>query len=100
MLAKPSPDAEYLRRGVRRFRTEVFPQKRELFEKLAEKQLPRALFLTCGDSRIDPEALTSSAPGEIFVERTPGNIVPIYSQAAAVGVSASIEYSIAVLGVK
>jgi carbonic anhydrase len=100
MRAQRSPGAEYLRRGVHRFRTEIFPSKRELYQRLADKQVPNALFLTCGDSRIDPEALTSSAPGEIFVERTPGNIVPIYSQAAAVGVSASIEYSIAVLGVK
>jgi carbonic anhydrase len=93
-----APD-NYLREGVRRFRNEVFPAKRELFESLAEKQIPKALFLTCGDSRIDPCALTSTEPGEIFVERTPGNIVPLYSDDAAVGVSASIEYAIAVLGV-
>src|SRR6516162_7998808 len=94
-----APD-NYLREGVRRFRNEVFPAKRELFESLAEKQIPKALFLTCGDSRIDPCALTSTEPGEIFVERTPGNIVPLYSDDAAVGVSASIEYSVVVLGVK
>jgi carbonic anhydrase len=91
---------DYLRNGVHRFRTETFPNKRELYEKLAEKQVPHALFITCGDSRIDPSALTSTEPGEVFVERTPGNIVPIYSHAAAVGVSASIEYSIVALGVK
>ena len=67
---------------------------------LAEKQKPLALFITCGDSRIDPSALTSTEPGEIFVERTPGNIVPIYNDDAAVGVSASIEYSVVVLGVR
>jgi len=100
MPAKSAADADYLRRGVHRFRTVIFPKKRELYKKLAEKQVPHALFLTCGDSRIDPEALTSAAPGEIFVERTPGNIVPVYSEAAAVGVSASIEYSIVALGVK
>jgi carbonic anhydrase len=99
-MSRQAVDADYLRSGVRHFRTEVFPKKRELYERLAEKQLPQALFLTCGDSRIDPSALTSTGPGEVFVERTPGNIVPIYSQAAAVGVSASIEYSIVVLGVK
>lgn len=93
-------DIEYLRQGVHRFRYEVFPGKRALFEQLAERQRPHALFLTCGDSRIDPSALTSTEPGDIFVERTPGNIVPIYSKDAAVGVSASIEYSVVILGVK
>jgi carbonic anhydrase len=89
----------HLREGVHHFRTVTFPQNRELYEDLAEKQVPHTLFLTCGDSRIDPCALTNASPGEIFVERTPGNVVPLYSDAAAVGVSASIEYSIVVLNV-
>jgi len=89
-----------IRDGVLRFRTEIFPQRRELYARLAEKQKPLALFLTCGDSRIDPCLLTGTDPGDIFVERTPGNIVPIYSENTSVGVSASIEYSVAVLGVE
>jgi carbonic anhydrase len=100
MTARTATEADYLRRGVHRFRTEIFPGKRVLYEQLAEKQVPHALFLTCGDSRIDPEALTSAGPGEIFVERTPGNIVPLYSESTAVGVAASIEYSVVMLGVK
>lgn len=100
MPVQIAADTDYLRRGVHLFRNEVFPAMRELYETLAEKQLPDALFLTCGDSRIDPSALTSTEPGQIFVERTPGNIVPIYSDEVAVGVSASIEYSVVVLGVK
>jgi len=100
MAVQKASDIDYLRRGVHRFRSETFPSKRELYLNLAEKQRPLALFLTCGDSRIDPSALTSTEPGEIFVERTPGNIVPIYSDEAAVGVSASIEYSVVVLGVR
>ena len=99
MPAQIAADLDYLRQGVHRFRNEVFPAKRELYERLAEKQIPHALFLTCGDSRIDPSALTSTDPGEIFVERTPGNIVPFYSDNVAVGVSASIEYAVVVLGV-
>jgi carbonic anhydrase len=91
---------ETILRGVQDFRTTVFPHKRELFEGLAEKQVPLALFITCGDSRIDPSLLTGTAPGEIFVERTPGNIVPIYQEDVSVGVSASIEYAVAVLEVK
>jgi carbonic anhydrase len=91
---------ETILRGVHDFRRIVFPQKREIYESLAEKQVPLALFITCGDSRIDPSLLTGTEPGEIFVERTPGNIVPVYDQDVSVGVSASIEYAVAVLGVK
>jgi carbonic anhydrase len=90
---------ERIREGVRRFRRKVFPERRALYESLAEKQKPIALFLTCGDSRIDPSLLTGTDPGEIFVERTPGNIVPIYDESTRVGTSASIEYAVAVLGV-
>ena len=95
-----SGELDYLKEGVRRFRTVIFPKMRNLYERLAEKQTPYALFLTCGDSRIAPALLTNTNPGRIFVERTPGNIVPVYDETASVGVSASIEYSIAVLGVR
>jgi carbonic anhydrase len=78
-----------IREGVRRFQREVFPQRRSVYEDLAATQTPTALFITCGDSRIDPEMLTQSGPGEIFVERNPGNIVPVYERSAKVGVSAS-----------
>ncbi len=91
---------DLIKEGVRRFRTEIFPSKRNLYESLAEKQKPYALFLTCGDSRIEPSLLTGTEPGEIFVERTPGNIVPIYDDSTSVGVSASIEYAVAVLEVE
>jgi carbonic anhydrase len=90
---------DVLREGVRRFRTEEFPRQRAMFEELAERQRPFALFLTCGDSRIDPLLLTGANPGQLFVERTPGNIVPIYKDDVAVGVSASIEYAVTVLRV-
>lgn len=89
-----------IREGVRRFRSVIFPAMRELYESLAEKQKPHTLFLTCGDSRIEPSLLTGTEPGQIFVERTPGNIVPVYDETASVGVSASIEYAVSVLGVK
>src|SRR3954468_7323268 len=91
---------ELIRQGVQRFRSTVFSERRELYESLAEKQVPFALFLTCGDSRVDPSLLTGTEPGQIFVERTPGNIVPIYDENVNVGVSASIEYAVAVLGVQ
>jgi carbonic anhydrase len=84
--------------GVRHFQKKVFPRQRKLFRQLAGKQKPTALFLTCADSRLDPNMITNTDPGILFVERNPGNIVPVYS-GESVGVSASIEYSVAVLGV-
>lgn len=88
-----------LGQGVERFRSRVFPARRALFEKLARAQRPRALFITCADSRIVPSLITHTGPGDLFIERNPGNIVPVYS-GASVGVSASIEYAVAALGVE
>lgn len=79
--------------GVRIFRTRIFPKRRHLFEALAQGQEPEALFITCADSRIVASLITHTQPGRLFVERNPGNIVPIYSE-ESVGVSASIEYAV------
>jgi carbonic anhydrase len=85
-------------RGVSRFQRNVYPQHRELFQKLAEGQRPSALFITCADSRIDPCLLTQTKPGELFICRVIGNIVPVYPDAVG-GVSATIEYAVGALGV-
>ncbi len=90
---------EAMARGIGRFRREVFPQHRLEFESLADAQQPKALFLTCADSRIVPSMITQTGPGELFVERNPGNIAPIYS-GEAVGVSASIEYAVTALKIR
>jgi len=90
---------EELGHGVHRFRTHVFPSRRSLFQRLAAAQEPKALFLTCADSRIVPSLITHTGPGELFIERNPGNIVPVYEE-ISVGVSASIEYAITALGAK
>ena len=87
---------ETMTSGIGRFRRDVFPRRQELFECLASAQQPKALFLTCADSRIVPSMITQTGPGELFFERSPGNIAPIYS-GEAVGVSASIEYAITAL---
>ena len=89
---------ERLAEGVLKFQREVFPLERERYEALAKGQKPEALFITCADSRIDAETITQRQPGEMFVERNPGNLVPVYS-AESVGETASIEYAIDVLGV-
>jgi carbonic anhydrase len=84
--------------GVSRFQKEVYPQNQDLFEKLAVGQRPEALFITCADSRIDPCLLTQTKPGELFICRVIGNIVPPYPDAVG-GVSATIEYAVGVLRV-
>ncbi len=84
--------------GVVKFQREVFPQKKALFEKLSHGQVPEALFITCSDSRIATNMITQTEPGELFVCRNPGNIVPPY-KANAGGVTASIEYAVDVLKV-
>ncbi len=84
--------------GVSRFQKDVYPQHRDLFERLALGQRPEALFITCADSRIDPCLLTQTKPGELFICRVIGNIVPPYPGAIG-GVSATVEYAAAVLRV-
>ncbi|MEU9160839.1 carbonic anhydrase [Streptomyces sp. NPDC048424] len=84
--------------GVARFRREVFPAKAELFARLAGTHRPTTLFIGCSDARVVPELITQSEPGELFVVRTAGNLVPAYAPGPD-GVTASIEYAVAVLGV-
>ena len=90
---------EKVLRGLRRFQKRVYPKNRELFERLALGQRPEVLFITCADSRIDPCLLTQTKPGELFICRVIGNIVPRYPRAVG-GVSATIEYAVGVLEVK
>src|SRR5579862_7822882 len=84
--------------GLKRFQKRVYPKNRDLFQKLALWQRPEALFITCSDSRIDPVMLTQTKPGELFISRVIGNIVPRYPRTIG-GVSATIEYAVGVLGV-
>jgi carbonic anhydrase len=84
--------------GISRFQKHVYPKHQDLFEELAQGQRPEALFITCADSRIDPCLLTQTKPGELFICRVIGNIVPPYPDAIG-GVSATIEYAVGVLRV-
>lgn len=84
--------------GFLRFQRDIHPQRVELFKQLATSQNPKALFVTCSDSRVVPELLTQREPGELFVIRNAGNIVPSYGPEPG-GVSATVEYAVAVLGV-
>jgi carbonic anhydrase len=89
---------EHIIDGVLRFQREVHPNQEALFHSLALAQAPSAMFIGCADSRIVPEMLTDQGPGELFVVRNAGNIVPPHSPEPG-GVTASIEYAIAVLGI-
>jgi carbonic anhydrase len=85
--------------GVHRFRHEVFREQRELFQRLAQGQEPQTLFITCSDSRIDPNLITHTAPGDMFVLRNAGNLVPAFG-ATSGGEVATIEFAVAGLGVR
>jgi carbonic anhydrase len=90
---------ETLLDGVRRFRREIYPKNRERYQQAAtQPQRPHTLFVTCADSRIDPELLTQSGPGDIFVTRNIGNLVPAYGHMLG-GVSSVIEYAVQALEV-
>ncbi|QGJ70715.1 Carbonic anhydrase [Planctomycetales bacterium 10988] len=84
--------------GIHHFQNDIFSTKQELFEKLAGGQQPLVLFITCSDSRIDPALLMQSDPGELFILRNAGNIVPPYG-AVNGGEAATIEYAVSVLGI-
>ncbi|AVD89930.1 MULTISPECIES: carbonic anhydrase [unclassified Pseudomonas] len=84
--------------GFLKFQRNAFPQRVKLFKDLATQQNPRALFISCSDSRLVPELVTQREPGDLFVIRNAGNIVPSYGPEPG-GVSASVEYAVAALKV-
>jgi len=84
--------------GFLKFQRDAFPERVKLFKDLATQQSPRALFVSCSDSRLVPELVTQREPGDLFVIRNAGNIVPSYGPEPG-GVSASVEYAVAALQV-
>jgi carbonic anhydrase len=89
-----------LEAGIHRFQANYFASHRGLFEQLAENG-PGAetLFITCSDSRVVPNLITSAAPGELFIVRNVGNIIPSVERGVLGGVSAAIEYAVEALEV-
>jgi carbonic anhydrase len=91
-------DMSQLIRGALEFQRRVFKSKRSLFGRLAKGQRPPTLFITCSDSRINPNLLTMTEPGELFILRNAGNLVPPHG-APVGGEAATIEYAVAALHV-
>lgn len=85
--------------GFLRFQKDAFPQRSKLFKKLASNQNPKTLFISCSDSRLVPELVTQREPGELFVIRNAGNIVPPFGPEPG-GVSATVEYAVMALGIR
>lgn len=85
--------------GIHRFQADIFSNKQKLFANLARGQRPQALFITCADSRINPNLITQTEPGELFIVRNVGNIVPRFG-AADRGEAAAVEYAVEALKVE
>ena len=98
MTDQPGSGIRRLMAGVRTFREQAFPERRELFADLATGQQPQTLFIACADSRVVPELITQTSPGELFVCRNIGNVVPAYGEMLG-GVSAVVEYACVALEV-
>ena len=92
-------DLLHLLDGVDEFTHHVFPGNKELFHSLAHSQAPHTLFITCADSRVSPEMITQAKPGDLFVCRNIGNIVPAYGEMLG-GVSAVVEFAVMALNVR
>jgi carbonic anhydrase len=90
---------EQLIEGHRRFLKEVFPARRHQFQLLADREAPHWLFITCSDSRIVPDLILGTGPGDLFITRNAGNVVPVSGNDVD-GVTATIEYAVEVLKVK
>lgn len=91
--------ATQLIKGVDKFRRSVFGTQEKLFRELGKGQSPLALFITCSDSRINPNLLTQTDPGELFILRNAGNLVPP-TGAACGGEEATIEYALVQLKIR
>jgi carbonic anhydrase len=86
--------------GIHHFQEHVLPAQRERFASLARGQNPLALFITCSDSRIVPNLITNTEPGDLFLLRNVGNLVPTYHpQQADTSAAAAIEFAVSVLQV-
>jgi carbonic anhydrase len=90
---------EQLVRGIHFFQNVGYRQHKRLFERLKDGQNPEACFITCADSRIDPNLITHSRPGQLFIVRNVGNVIPCYGTSNN-GELAAVEYAVVELGIQ
>lgn len=88
---------EKLIKGLHKFQTEIFPENKDFYESLTKGQNPEVLFITCSDSRINPNLVTSTGPGDLFILRNAGNVIPPYTHGGSE--AATIEFAIGELHV-
>lgn len=84
--------------GHKRFQNEIFPARRHEFKLLSDRQAPEWLFITCSDSRIVPDLVLGTGPGDLFISRNAGNVIPVTANDVD-GTTATIEYAVEVLKV-
>ncbi|MFT5317770.1 MAG: carbonic anhydrase [Chlamydiales bacterium] len=90
---------DLLVKGIHQFNTTIARPHKDFFKRISEAQAPFALFITCSDSRIDPNLITQSDPGTLFSIRNPGNIIPKYTDGTT-SEAAAIEFAIEGLGIE
>lgn len=87
--------------GVKEFSKNDFEKNKELFKRLSAAQQPHTLFIGCSDSRVVPDLITKSLPGDLFVVRNIANVVPYYRASSEyLSTTSAIEYAISVLKVE
>ena len=86
--------------GIEKFKHNLNNKYKAIFASLASSQEPNTLFITCCDSRIDPNLITSTQPGELFIMRNVGNIIPPFGMENVPAEGAAIEYALGVLNIK
>lgn len=92
--------------GAIKFREEDYNEHKDLYESLKKRQEPHTLFITCTDSRVVPNLITNALPGDLFVIRNMGNIVPPYLgrdkgiRGGYLATTSAIEYALSILGIK
>ncbi|SCZ82021.1 carbonic anhydrase [Acidaminobacter hydrogenoformans] len=87
--------------GIVKFRKDDFDTHKELFSSLKRQQKPHTLFISCSDSRINPNLITKTLPGELFIIRNIANLVPPYRYTAEyVSTTSAIEYAVLALNVE